>query len=202
MKVDLVCWDFGDTLVDERFMRLAPDGVPQWGAVYDEVLAERSDWVEAFDLGHGSINDLVGPLAARLPMTEAQIVGHLRRVWGRITWYGDAQDWVDRLIGKVAQAVVTVNPHEFSGIARACGLDHRIPLIVTSAELGTLSKVAMADHARAVLGLAPGLTTTVLIDNKAENTEEFSSAGGRAVLYEPDSGCLDVLSDMVPISSS
>ena len=41
MTIDLVCWDFGDTLVDERFMRLPPDGVPEWGEVYDAVLAER-----------------------------------------------------------------------------------------------------------------------------------------------------------------
>jgi FMN phosphatase YigB (HAD superfamily) len=197
VTIDLVCWDFGDTLVDERFMRLAPDGVPQWGAVYDEVLAERPDWVASWDLGRGSINDLVGPLAARLPMTEIQIVRHLRLVWERITWFPDAEHWVDRLAGRVDQAVATVNPHEFSGIARACGLDVRIPMIVTSADLATTSKVVMAEHARAVLGLSPGLSTTVLVDNRADNVQEFTSAGGRAVRYQPDSGCLDELGTMI-----
>ena len=51
--VDLVCWDFGDTLVDERFMRIAPEGVPQWGKVYDEILDERPEWVASLDLGTG-----------------------------------------------------------------------------------------------------------------------------------------------------
>jgi hypothetical protein len=71
-------------------------------------------------------------------------------------------------------------------LARACGLDLRIPVIVTSAELGTLSKVAMAEHARDVLGLRPGLSTTVLVDNKQHNVDEFATSGGQTILYERD----------------
>lgn len=197
MAFDLVCWDFGDTLVDERFMRLAPAGVPEWGRVYDDVLAERANWLEGWDLGRGSINDLVGPLADRLPMTHTEVVRHLRMVWAEITWFPDSKAWVDRLLGKIPQAVVTVNPHEFSGIARACGLDARIPVIVTSAELGTRSKVAMAGHARTVLGLPPGLSTTILVDNKQPNIDEFAAAGGRALLYEQQSRCLDALAMII-----
>lgn len=196
--VDLVCWDFGDTLVDERFMRIPPDGVPEWSAVYESVLAERAEWLNGWDLGRGSLNDLVAPLADRLPMTHGQVVRHLRMVWGQITWFPDSRAWVNQLAGKVPQAVVTVNPHEFSGIARACGLDVRIPMIVTSAELGTLSKVTMAEHARQVLGLTSGLSATVLVDNKQHNVDEFAAAGGLTILYEQQSGCLDALAEMVP----
>jgi FMN phosphatase YigB (HAD superfamily) len=196
--VDLVCWDFGDTLVDERFMRIPPDGVPEWSTVYESVLAERAEWLNGWDLGRGSLNDLVAPLADRLPMSHAHVVRHLRMVWGQITWFPDSRAWVNQLAGKVPQAVVTVNPHEFSGIARACGLDVRIPTIVTSAELGTLSKVAMAEHARQVLGLGSGLSTTVLVDNKQHNVNEFAAAGGRTILYEQQSRCLDALAAIVP----
>lgn len=198
MVVDLVCWDFGDTLVDERFMRIAPEGVPEWASVYEAVLAERAEWLDGWDLGRGSLNDLVAPLAERLPMTHAQVVHHLRMVWGQITWFADSRAWVDRLVGKIPQAVVTVNPHEFSGIARACGLDVRVPVIVTSAELGTLSKVAMAQHARNVLGLRPGLSTTVLVDNEQHNIDEFTTSGGQTILYKQRSGCLDALAPIVP----
>ena len=84
---DLVCWDFGDTLVDERFMRLAPDGVPDWQAAYEAVLAERPEWVAGWDLGAGSLNDLVIPLADRLPMRRVEVAHHLRTVWHRIEWF-------------------------------------------------------------------------------------------------------------------
>lgn len=200
MTIDLVCWDFGDTLVDERFMRLPPDGVAAWPQVYEEVLAERPDWVDGWNLGRGSINDLVEPLAERLPMTEAEVAAHLRAVWGRITWFPDARAWVERLHGVVDQAVVTVNPHEFAGIATACGLDRLIGLIVTSAELATMSKVTMAVRARELLGLPAGLSTTILIDNRADNVAEFEAAGGQVIHYRQDSGCLDPLTDVVPPS--
>ena len=55
MEVDLVCWDFGDTLVDERFMRVAPETVPEWATVYEAVLAERAEWLRGWDLGRGSL---------------------------------------------------------------------------------------------------------------------------------------------------
>lgn len=200
MTIDLVCWDFGDTLVDERFMRLPPDGVAAWPGVYEEVLAERPDWVDGWNLGRGSINDLVEPLAERLPMTEAEVAAHLRAVWGRITWFPDARAWVERLHGVVDQAVVTVNPHEFAGIATACGLDRLIGLLVTSAELATMSKVTMAVRARELLGLPAGLSTTMLIDNRADNIAEFEAAGGQVIHYRQDSGCLDPLTDVVPPS--
>ena len=133
MTVDLLCWDFGDTLVDERFMRIAPPGVPEWPQVYEAVLEDRADWLSSWDLGRGSLNDLVAPLAERVPISRAEIAHHLRSVWGQITWFHDSREWIERLDGDVAQAIVTVNPHEFSGIARACGLDAIVPVIVTSA---------------------------------------------------------------------
>ena len=193
MGVDLVCWDFGDTLVDERFMRIAPIGVPDWGRVLDEVLAERVDWVDRWNLGCGSLNDLIVPLAERLPMTPVQVASHLRSVWNEIDWFDEAAAWVDELTNRVAQAVVTVNPHEFSGIARACGLDARIPVIVTSAELGTRSKVRMAERVRELLALPPGVDTTLLIDNNSENVDEFIEAGGRAIHYRSNDRCLDAI---------
>ncbi len=198
MAIDLICWDFGDTLVEERFMRLAPEGVPDWGRVYDELLAERPDWVAGWDLGRGSLNDLVEPLAERSGLGRAEVATHLRAVWHRIAWFADSRSWVERLDGVVAQAVVTVNPHEFSGIATACGLDRLIPTLVTSAELATISKVTMAERARDLLALPAGLTTTVLVDNRADNVEEFAAAGGHTIHYRADSGCLDRLAELVP----
>ncbi len=86
--------------------------------------------------------------------------------------------------GVVPQAVVTVNPWEFEGIAVACGLVPLVDVIVTSAELGTRSKVSMAHRARELLGLDVDLSATLLIDNKQANVDEFVAAGGRGFHFD------------------
>jgi FMN phosphatase YigB (HAD superfamily) len=159
--IDLVCWDFGDTLVHERFMRRSPPGVPEWEEVYDRVIDSRPEWETDWMLGRAPMTDLIPWLAAELPMTNRGIARHLRAVWQQIEWFPSTREWTERLNGRVAQAVVTVNPTEFSGIATACGLDPFVDVIVTSADIGSLSKVAMTEHARHLLGLESGVTTSL-----------------------------------------
>ena len=201
-EIDLVCWDFGDTLVDEQFMRIPPAGVSEWTAVYNAVLAERPEWVAQLDLGDVALHDLIGPLAERLPMSRLQIAAHLRAVWHQIEWFEDSRAMVERLDRVVAQAIVTVNPHEFHAIAMGCGLDTLVPTMVTSAETKTLSKVPMAERARELLGLAPGLTTTVLVDNKAHNVDEFITTGGHGILYERNANSLTALERLLHLDST
>lgn len=177
--IDLVCWDFGDTLVDERFMRNPPPGITEWTDAYERALLVRPGFDDDWMLGRAAINQLIDPLAAALPMTRVEISRHLRAVWSTIEWYPEVREWVNRLQGEIPQAIVTVNPWEFEGIAVACGLVPLVDVIVTSAEMQTLSKVPMAERARELLGLEPGLGTTLLIDNKQANTDEFAAAGGQ-----------------------
>jgi len=185
MKViDLVCWDFGDTLVDERFMRIAPPDVPAWTQTYDDVLGALGTYDDEWMLGRASMNELIQPLAARLPMSPAHVGRHLRAVWQQIEWFDEVRQHMIELDGRVLQAIVTVNPHEFHGIATACGLDPLVDVMVTSADLATISKVDMSKHARHLLGLGEGLATTLLIDNRRDNTEEFRAAGGHAIHFE------------------
>lgn len=184
--IDLVCWDFGDTLVHERFMRICPPGVPEWEPVYDAVVDARPDWVNDWMLGRAVMTELIPWLAAELPMTPTAIARHLREVWNQIVWFPDAREWIGRLDGVVAQAIVTVNPFEFSGISVACGLDPLVDVIVTSADLATHSKVEMTEHARRLLGLPPGLDSSVLIDNKLANIDEFAAAGGPTIHFTPE----------------
>ena len=183
--IDLVCWDFGDTLVDETFMQLAPEGVPEWGAAYRAAFAADPTFAQSLDLGEASLCDLVDALALELPDTpRAVITRHLRTVWHRIEWFDEARSWIEGLNGHVLQAVVTVNPHEFHGIAVACGLDRLVDVIVTSADTVSLSKPVMARRARRLLGLDEALTTTLLIDNKIDNIDAFVVDGGQAILFD------------------
>jgi FMN phosphatase YigB (HAD superfamily) len=184
--IDLVCWDFGDTLVHERFMRRCPPGVPEWEDVYDGVVDSRAEWVTDWMLGRAAMTDLIPWLAAELPMTRTAVARHLRAVWQQIEWFPESREWVEQLNGRVAQAVVTVNPAEFSGIATACGLDPLVDVIVTSADLDTPSKVAMAEHVRWLLGLGRGVSTSLLIDNREDNIDEFAAADGHGYHFTPD----------------
>jgi len=183
--IDLVCWDFGDTLVGETFMQLAPDGVPEWPAAYRAAFDADPTFAQSLNLGEASLCDLVDALAYELPNTPRPLITrHLRTVWHRIEWFPEALAWIERLNGHVLQAVVTVNPHEFHGIAVACGLDELVDVIVTSADTVSLSKPVMARRARRLLGLDEALSTTLLIDNKVDNIDEFVTEGGEAVVFD------------------
>ena len=93
--------------------------------------------------------------------------------------------WVRRLDGVVLQAMVTVNPHEFWAMAALGELDQLVDVIVTSAEVHSLSKVVMAERARDLLGLDAGLSTTLLIDNILANTDDFADADGQTITFTP-----------------
>ncbi len=196
--IDLVAWDFGDTLVDERLMRIPPPGVPEWSDALDE-LAEADRWAERWELGQVSMNDLVLPLAGRLPMSPVEVARYLRATWRSPRMLEPAETWLDRLRDVATQVIVTVNPHEFHGVAAATGLDARVDLIVTSAEVGSLSKVELTRKARRWLGLGEDLSTTVLVDNKAANVDEFREHGGQAVLFREH--CEDLDAVFLPLVS-
>jgi len=197
--IDLVCWDFGDTLVDESFMRIAPPGVPGWSAAYERCFNADPTYADRLDLGQTTLHELIQPLAARLAMTPAQIARHLRSVWTQIRWFPAAEHWVSTLDGKILQAVVTVNPTEFSGIAVACELDQLVDVIVTSADVGSLSKPVMARRARELLGLPDGLETTLLIDNKSHNTDAFEHEGGQVFLFRPIDHAVDAEGELAAV---
>ncbi len=200
--IDLVCWDFGDTLVDEMFMRLPPvDGI-DWAWHYEAVVAEHPDLIAELDIGNATLNDLIDPLAKRVALPRREIAKHLRTVWHRIEWFPSSRRWVERLgEAGVMQAVVTVNPHEFHGMAMACGLDAMVDIIVTSAETQQLHKPPMAQRARRLLGLADGLETTLLIDNKSHNTDDFTAAGGHSLLYTRETFAAEAERWLAPLLS-
>lgn len=186
-SIDLVCWDWGDTLVDELFMQIAPAGCAEWTEVYAQVSIDHSELFDEMFSGRESMNALVEILHSRLPsLGRRAIARHIRAVWHQIVWFPETRAWVERLRNAdVVQAIVTVNPHEFHGMAVTCGVDLLVDVIVTSAELADFSKPVMAKRARELLGLSPGLGSTLLIDNKHHNTAAFVEAGGQAIHYTP-----------------
>ena len=187
--IDLVCWDFGDTLIDERMMWTAPDGFPQWPVVYTRMFDENAEWIDRWMVGDAVMNEMVPWLATETGMSRAAVSRHLRWTWTQGQWFESSRHWVDRLNGRTLQAVVTVNPYEFSGVAATIGIDALVDIIITSADVGREEKSALAQEARRLLGLDVGLGTSLLIDNKQHNVDEFRAAGGHAIFFdttEPD----------------
>lgn len=185
MMPDLVCWDFGNTLVDELFMRIAPSGVAEWGDAYEQALRVDPTYVERLNLGQAALADMIPDLSRTLSIEAHQVARHLRAVFHQIEWLPHMKQHLTELNGQVLQAIVTVNPHEFGAMAVACGLEPLVDVIVTSADVGSLSKPVMARRARRLLGLSDDLSTTLLVDNKAHNTDDFVGHGGRAIHYSP-----------------
>ena len=184
--LDLVAWDFGDTLCDQTFMRIAPHGVPGWSDAYLRWFATNPGWEDAWMLGGVPMDDMVPWLAGELGMEPSAVARHLRAVWHQIDFWPNAMGALRRLRGVILQACVTVNPFEFSGIAAASGLDQIFDVIVTSAEAKSNSKVDLTQRARHLLGLDDDLERTLLIDNIADNTDEFAAAGGQTYLFTTD----------------
>ncbi len=183
---DLVCWDFGDTLVDELFMRAAPRECPEWTQAFEQMVADRPDLFDAWDLGRATVNDAAIAMRQYVDLTPKQIARQMTANFADIHWFPEVRTLVERLARTYTQAVVTVNPHEYWAFAAGIGLMPLVDVHVTSAEVASASKVVMVERAREVLALPPGIDTSLLIDNKAHNIDEFTAGGGQGWWFRRD----------------
>lgn len=181
---DLVCWDFGDTLVDQTFMRRAPSDIPDWTDAYVRVRA-AGDQGDRWDLANSTMRELAVLIAQELGIRPARAWRQLAINLTKIDWFPEARLVLTALNGQVPQAIVTVNPHEFWAMAVALDLHTLVDCVVTSADIDSLSKVDMCAEVRSMLGMSTGLSSTLLIDNMGHNIDDFVAAGGQGLLYEP-----------------
>jgi FMN phosphatase YigB (HAD superfamily) len=177
--IDLICWDFGDTLVDERWMRRPHPSYSAWADRYDEVLAEDPGWVSAWERGQASVDELIDRLQDATGLPRASIESHIAGSCEDLRFFDVPRRALEGLRGQVSQACTTVNPDVFSRyVVPAYGLEALFDVVVTSWETGLVDKSALARRARMALGRSESLGTTLLIDNKAANVDEFIEAGG------------------------
>lgn len=190
--IDLICWDFGDTLVDERWMRAPHPTYADWADHYDEVIAADPAWVQAWEEGRAGVVELVERLHRRTRLPASDIDDHIAAACRGVRWFPAARGALDELRGEVLQACTTVNPDVFTTyVVPALELATLFDVVVTSWETGIMDKSAMARHARQQLALGDDLATTLLVDNKAANVDEFRRAGGVAYLYRGDAAFAD-----------
>jgi hypothetical protein len=179
MRVECLLWDFGDTLCDELSLWRAS---PEWMEVYrsfDDGLGA------AWSLGDLDTRGFVAELAKRMPLTEVEILAHLKRI-DLLEFFPFTYTFFrDR---HLPQAIVTVNPAFFAEvIVPGCALDEVTDAIVVSGKERTIDKGELCRRALQRMNLGCDPSQALLIDNKKANLDAWARRGGIGYLYTTDS---------------
>jgi hypothetical protein len=179
MHVRCLLWDFGDTLCDELSLwRVSPE----WMEVYRSFDGGIG---AAWSLGDLDTDGFVTELAKRMPLSEAEILAHLKRTDLFEFFPFTYAFFRDR---HLPQAIVTVNPTAFSEIiVPGLALDEVTDAIVVSAEERTIDKGELCRRALERIDLGCDPSQALLIDNKQSNLDAWAGHGGIGYLYTTDS---------------
>jgi FMN phosphatase YigB (HAD superfamily) len=178
----VLLWDFGDTLVDERWMRHAPAGVPGWEEAWSATMADLAD---AWNVGATSSAAVYAALAERTGMALTDVEAHAQACCRQITVHEEA--WRVARERRRPQAVVTVNPDLFTDlVVPACGLATVFDLVVASHQEGTDDKVVLCERALERLGFRGDRLEVLLIDNRPDLVEAWRDAGGSGYWFQGD----------------
>jgi FMN phosphatase YigB (HAD superfamily) len=182
MSISVLLWDFGDTLVEERWMRLAPIGCATWESSWVDVMAELAD---AWNVGVVTSAIVFQALASHTGMSAEDVEAHARDCCRQIEFHPLAWRYAQKRCRP--QALVTVNPDLF--------LDYVIPLygltavfdeIIVSATEHCANKVEMCKEALARLGFAGDRSEALLIDNRADLVRAWEETGGAGYWFRVD----------------
>jgi hypothetical protein len=139
----------------------------------------------AWSLGDLDTRGFVAELAMRMPLTEAEILAHLKRTDLFEFFPFTYAFFRDR---HRPQAIVTVNPAFFSEvIVPSYALDEVTDAIVVSGEEKTIDKGELCRRALRRMKLGCDPSHALLIDNKKSNLDAWARHGGIGYLYTTDS---------------
>jgi hypothetical protein len=179
---EVVLWDFGDTLADERWMRRRPEGCPEWAEVWTEVMSVHAD-----DWNNGTVpaTDVFAALANRSGMTVTEVEAHARECCRRLDFHETA--WRVARERRLPQALVTVNPDSFGEwIVPHFGLASIFDTIVMSWAERTNDKTELCDIAIKRLGLERDRSRALLIDNRLDLVDAWRVVGGAGYWFQND----------------
>lgn len=178
----MLLWDFGDTLVDERWMRRVPDGFPMWEKAWSAVMADMAD---DWNVGLVHAAEVFDALAHRTGMTPQAVEAHARLCCQRLDV--NATAWRVASERRMPQAIVTVNPDLFADyIVGSYGLGAIFDEIVMSFAEGTADKSALCSRALDRLGFRGDRSKALLIDNRRDLVEAWTAAGGAGYWFHGD----------------
>jgi FMN phosphatase YigB (HAD superfamily) len=182
MTPAVLLWDFGDTLVDERWMRRPPAEFPTWEAVWLDVMGDHAD---DWNVGRVGRAEVFGAIAERSGMSAAAVKSHARTCCERLLFNETA--WRLASERRLPQALVTVNPDLFADfVVPAHGLDDVFDVIVMSFEELTDDKPTLCDIALDRLGFTGPRSDALLIDNRRDLVEAWRDVGGTGYWFQSD----------------
>jgi FMN phosphatase YigB (HAD superfamily) len=182
VRPSVVLWDFGDTLVDERWMRRCPETCPAWESAWVSVMDELAD---RWNVGDASSSDVFEALADATSMTTAEVAAHARHCCTRLTVHRNA--WKLARQRRWPQAIVTVNPDLFADlVVPAYDLARTFDVVVTSFSERTDDKVALCEIALDRLRYTGDRSQALLIDNRLDLVEAWQRSGGAGYWFESD----------------
>jgi hypothetical protein len=177
MAIDLILWDFGDTLADEKWMLAPMVGAPDWPKLYRERMGDALG--QLWNTGAISTREVAADLADGLSVEVAAVIAHMEACSKQVRFFSKVMAFVEECT--VPQAIVTVNPDLFTNIVvPAYQLDRRLDLIVTSWQQGTEDKSALCERPIAQLGIVAPLAKCLLVDNRADHILAWRGRGGAA----------------------
>lgn len=181
-EIRYLLWDFGDTLVDQRWMWPSPEGVPGWTARYQAL--SDSDLDARWMIGDVTTEELMDAFAADLGCSPALLMAHTEQRCGELRFFERA--WAAAQEHTLPQAIVTVNPDGFSRfVVPRYELDSVFDVIVTSWETRTADKARLCEIALERLG-GSDPAEALLIDNIEANCDAWRARGGQAYLFVGD----------------
>jgi hypothetical protein len=182
MTVQVLLWDFGDTLADERWMFRAPRAMPSWPDAWVKVMSTHADRWNVGDVG---MDEVFAQLATRTGMAFSDVEAHARYCCQNLSFHESA--WKLARERGVPQAIVTVNPDLFAEfVVPAYDLSSTFDTIVMSYAEMTADKSALCGIALDRLGFRGDLSEAMLIDNRADLVQGWTDAGGSGYWFQSD----------------
>jgi hypothetical protein len=179
---DVLLWDFGDTLVDERWMCHCPADCPGWEEAWVAVMAELAD---AWNVGAVRSSEVFAALAARTEMSPPEVEAHARTCCERIAFNGTA--WRVARERHFPQALVTVNPDLFAEfVVTGYALEDVFDVIVVSYAERTSDKSELCRAALDRLEFRGDRSRALLIDNRLDLVDAWRNVGGGGYWFQSD----------------
>jgi len=182
VPIRALLWDFGDTLVDEQWMRRAPGEFPEWPDAWNEVMDTcADDW----NAGRISEREVFAAMSARSGLSIGFVAGHAEACCRSIAFHPFA--WRVARERRRPQALVTVNPDLFvERVVPRHRLSSYFDTVVVSCSEGTDDKTTLCEVALDRLAYRGSRTEALLVDNRPELAEAWRRSGGGAYVYRGD----------------
>ncbi len=179
---EVLLWDFGDTLVDERWMRRCPATCPAWADIWAEVMGDLAD---RWNVGVVGAPEVFATLAKRTGMTLPEVEAHARDCCDRIVFNEAA--WRVAVEHRRPQALVTVNPDLVANyVVPVHALADVFDVIVVSSTEKIADKPTLCETALRRLEFAGDRSSTLLIDNRLDLVRAWQDAGGAGYWFQGD----------------